>query len=681
MSDASRPALGWHPFDEDEVAIAAALAEVSVPALLCSLVHITGDPSWIRGPRRPRLSAPSERQGGMPDDELAAVRAEALPVVLAYRDGGYRTQDVSTAVVEEMMDFLAATPVRQGVRDLFHFDLQLDGVDPGAIIWGDDIDPAVKADSPVVVIGAGMAGIQAGIRLGQAGLPFTIVDKNDGPGGTWWENRYPGARVDVPSRQYCYAFEPNDHWSEFYCRHGELREYFASVFDTYGLAPHCRFDTEVTGAAWDEATARWRIAVRSSDGDADVLDARFVISAVGALNIPKLPDIDGMDTFAGPSFHSTRWPQDFDHRGTRFALLGAGASGFQIAPAIADEVEHLDIFQRTAQWVMPNPIYQQAVPEGERWAMRHLPSFARWVRFMSTYAGVGRGIDDYRIDPDHDDPTGQSVNAVNAQRRDGMRDWMHRQLADRPDLIEGSTPDYPALGKRILQDDGSWFACLKRPDVDLVRTAIDRIVPEGIVTTDGTLHHADVICYATGFEANQFVPFDVAGRNGVSLREQWGDAPTAYLGITVPNFPNLFVCYGPGTNLAHSAGLFFHAEYQTMHAMDAIHRVLAADADTIEVRQEVHDAYADRTPRRDLVAGVGPPGHPAQPLQESDRHGLHALAVGARPVLGDDPSGRSRRLRHRVATAPRAGCWQTRARTASARRRTCRQHALSTANW
>ncbi|NNE72978.1 MAG: NAD(P)/FAD-dependent oxidoreductase [Acidimicrobiales bacterium] len=600
MSDAGRPPGGWQPFDDDdEAAIAAALAEASVPALLCSLVHITGDPSWIRGSRRPRMASPASVHGGMPDDELAAARAEALPAVMGYRQGGYQVAELSIELVEEMMDFLAATPVSRSVRDLFHFDLQFDGVDPGAITWGDDIDAAVKADSPVVVIGAGMAGIQAGIRLGQAGLPFTIIEKNAGPGGTWWENRYPGARVDVPSRQYCYAFEPSDHWSEFYCQHGELRAYFSRVFDKYELAPHCRFETEVTGAEWDEAAGRWRVATRALTGETGVLDARFVISAVGSLNIPKMPDIEGIDTFAGPSFHSTRWPEGFDHRGTRFALLGAGASGFQIAPAIADEVEHLDIFQRTAQWIMPNPIYHQKVPPGETWAMRHLPYFGRWVRFMSTYPGVGRGVDDYRIDPEYVDPTGLSINPVNAQRRDGLLGWMRQQLADRADLIEKSTPDYPALGKRILQDDGSWFGCLKRPNVELVRTAIERIEPEGIVTADGTLHPADVICYATGFKHNDFLAFDMIGRDGVSLHEQWGDAPTAYLGITMPNFPNLFLCYGPGTNLAHSAGLFFHAEYQTMHAMDAIHQVLAADAKAIEVRQEVHDAYAD-----DLVENI-----------------------------------------------------------------------------
>jgi len=336
------------------------------------------------------------------------------------------------------------------------------------------------------------------------------------------------------------------------------------------------------------------VSTRAADGSEDVLEARFVISAAGSLNIPRMPDIEGIDDFAGTSFHSTRWPDDFDHRGKKLALLGAGASGFQIAPTVAPDVERLTVFQRTAQWVMANPIYHEPVPEGETWAMRHLPFFGRWLRFLMTQSGIGAGAAPFVIDPDHHDPTNQSVNPINAMSRDFLLEFMREHIGDRPDLIEKLTPDYPAMGKRLCQDNGSWFDCFKRPNVELVRTAIDRIVPEGIRTTDGTVHEADVICYATGFAHNQFLAFDVVGRGGRSLRSLWGEEPTAYLGITVPGFPNLFLSYGPGTNLAHSAGLFFHSEFQTMHAMDAIRRVLESDARSIEVRQDVHDRYVDR---------------------------------------------------------------------------------------
>ena len=592
---AGRNPHAGEPFDDDDQAIAAALEDVSVPALMCSLVHMTGDPSWIRGEIGPRVAVSTEFQGRMPDDELAEVRRRAVPAIAAYRDGGCEPHTLPRELLREMMEFLGRKPVGGTLEGMFMEDMQFDGADALAISWGPEVPEEAKAASPVVVIGCGESGILAGIRLAQAGLPFTIVDKNDGPGGTWWENSYPGARVDVGSHQYCYSFEPGDHWSEYYCQQPELQEYFSSIVTKYGLQPHCRFGTTVESVTWDEPTERWQVAVRGPDGDEEVLEARFVISAVGSLNLPRLPEIAGMDDFAGPSFHSARWPAGLDITGSRFALVGAGASGFQIAPTIAERVGHLTIFQRTAQWIIPNMMYHATVPPGDRWALRHLPFYARWFRFLMTFPGIAIGTEQYRIDPDHHDETGQSVNSTNAQRRDLLAAWMQSILADRPDLIEKTTPDYPAMGKRVLQDNGSWLRCLAKPQVDYVRTGIDRIVPEGVVTVDGVLHEADIICYATGFRHNEFLaPMEMTGRHGASLREQWADEPTAYLGITIPNFPNLFCMYGPGTNLAHGASLFYHSEYQAHYAMDAIHRVLASGASTIEVRQDAHDEYAEQ---------------------------------------------------------------------------------------
>jgi 4-hydroxyacetophenone monooxygenase len=212
-----------------------------------------------------------------------------------------------------------------------------------------------------------------------------------------------------------------------------------------------------------------------------------------------------------------------------------------------------------------------------------------------SFSGIAAGTDPYRIDPEHHDTSGRSVNAGNAQRADALLAWMRSIVSDRPDLLSKVVPDYPAIGKRTLQDDGTWLRCLRRPDTELVRTAIERIVPDGVVTVDGTHYPADVICYATGFRHNDFLTsMDVTGRAGTSLRQQWGDEPTAYLGITVPNFPNLFCVYGPGTNLAAGAGLFYHSEFQVHYAMEAIRETLASGARSCEIRAEAHDDYAAR---------------------------------------------------------------------------------------
>ena len=389
------------PFDDDDEAIAAALEDVSVPALLCSLVHMTGDPSWIRGDDQPRVAV-SHRVPG--SDARRRARRGAPPGTARDRRvsrRGLRARTRSrTSCSREMMEFLGCRPVGGSLEGMFMEDMQFDGADAGAISWGDEIPAEVKAASPVVVIGCGESGILAGIRLAQAGLPFTIIEKNDGPGGTWWENRYPGARVDVGSHQYCYSFEPATTGASTTASSRSSATTSSSIVDKYGLPPHCRFGTTVTSVDLGRVRRRGGGSrVRGPDGAEEVLEARFVISAVGSLNLPRLPDIPGMESFAGPSFHSARWPDGLDITGTRFALIGAGATGFQIAPTIADRVEQLTIFQRTAQWIIPNPMYHATVPPGDRWALRHLPFYARWFRFLMTFPGIAIGTEQYRHRP------------------------------------------------------------------------------------------------------------------------------------------------------------------------------------------------------------------------------------------------------------------------------------------
>ena len=245
-----------------------------------------------------------------------------------------------------------------------------------------------------------------------------------------------------------------------------------------------------------------------------------------------------------------------------------------------------------------------------------------------TFAGIAAGMEMYRIDPEHEDPTHQSINALNAKRAMGLVASMRSIVGDDPELLEKVVPDYPATGKRILQDDGTWLRTLQRPNVELVRTGIERVVPDGIVTTDGEHYPADVICYATGFRHNEFLAsMHVTGRHGISLHDQWGDEPTAYLGITMPNFPNLFCIYGPGTNLAFGASLFYHSEFQVHYALEAMRETLASGA--VVVRGACGGARRLCRPlsARDRPTGVVPSRHHAQPLQEQPGQGLHAVSA------------------------------------------------------
>lgn len=597
MSTTPRHVHAGEPFDDDDAAIAAALEEVGIPALLCSMVHMTGDPAWVRGPLRPTAMMLNEYQGFMDPDDMAEVRRLALPAIIAYRDGGCVLPAVQpdAALVKEMMDFLAVDPLPDDVVPMVLDEMALSDPDPHRMAWRESIPDDVRDDFPVVVIGCGQSGLLTGIRLAEAGVPFTIIEKNAGPGGTWWENRYPGARVDVGSHFYCYSFEPSHHWTEFFSQQPELQQYFVDVMNKHHIDEHCRFETEVVAAVYDESTETWQVEIRDVDGATSTLEARALISSVGSLNRPKLPDIEGMDSFAGPSFHSARWDHSVNITGKRVALVGAGASGFQIAPTIADQVSHLSVFQRTPQWMFPNPNYHEPVPEGHKWAIRHLPFFGRWFRFQQFWPGSGGDMSYSRIDPDYDDSNGRAISEMNDLTRQFFEGWIREQVGDDPELLEKVIPRYPATGKRTLQDNGSWLRCLKRDDVELFNEGIERIESGGIRTTDGVLHEVDVICYATGFHHNRFLwPMDIVGRDGLVLGDVWGEEPQAHLGITVPGFPNLFCVYGPGTHLAHGGSLIFQSECQVAYIMGCIELLLAEGHRTMEPLQEVHDEFNAR---------------------------------------------------------------------------------------
>ena len=589
------------PFDTPDEAIAEALLDVSIPTLLLSLVHMSGDPSLIRGRLRPAGLFLNEVQGYMSEEDKAEARALALEVIRDYRDRGCpEPEPLSAELVHEMMTWLVCEDVPEEYVPMLVEEMELDGRDARRVAPVGTADE--RAAFPVVVIGCGQSGLLAGIRLQEAGIPFTIVEKNAGVGGTWWENSYPGARVDVGNHFYCYSFEPSDHWTEYFARQPELQRYFQSVMDKHGIGPHVRWETEVLGASWDEGTATWAVRTRAADGSEDVLTARAVISAVGQLNRPHVPELPGADTFAGPSFHSARWDHGVDLAGKDVAMVGAGASGFQIAPTIAPEAGHLTVFQRTAQWMFPNPNYHATVGPGVRWALRHLPFYGRWYRFLIFWPGCDKGLEAARVDPDYPDPQ-RAVSEMNELTRQMFTDWIVGQVGDDPELIAKVVPDYPATGKRTLQDNGAWLGALTRDNVELVRTAIDHIEPDAVVTVDGTRYPADVLVYATGFRATEVLfPMSITGRGGRDLREWWGERPAAYLGITVPGFPNFFCMYGPGTNLAHGGSLIFHSECQMRYITQCLEALIAGHHRTMEPRQARYDDWHERSQRE--LAGL-----------------------------------------------------------------------------
>ncbi|OBF33551.1 4-hydroxyacetophenone monooxygenase [Mycobacterium sp. ACS1612] len=577
------------PFTTSDEQIAAALLDVSIPTLMLSLVHMSGDPGLIRGELKPAGLFLNEVQGYMSEEDKAAARKIALEVIADYRDRGCpEPEPIGPELLQEMMQWLVCEPVPPEYVPMLLEEMELDGRDSRAV-------PGTPADCPVVVIGCGESGLLAGIRLKEAGIPFTIVEKNAGVGGTWWQNTYPGARVDVGNHFYCYSFEPTDQWTHFFAEQPELQAYFQAVMDKHEIGRHVRWETEVTGAVWADDRATWTVWTRDRRGATTTLTARAVISAVGQLDRPNVPDIAGQQTFAGPAFHSSQWDHSVDLRGKRVAMIGAGASGFQIAPAIADTVGRLTVFQRTAQWMFPNPNYHEPVGPGVQWALRHLPFYGRWYRFLLFWPGCDKGLTAAYVDPDYPDQQ-KAVSEINELIRIMFTEWIRSQVGDDAELLAKVLPDYPATGKRTLQDNGSWLRTLTRDNVELVRTAIDHIESDAVVDADGTRHEADVIVYATGFQATKMLwPMTIRGRGGEVLAKRWGERPSAYLGITVPGFPNFFCMYGPGTNLASGGSLIFHSECQMRYITKCLELLIDGGHRWMEPTEERTAGWVEAT--------------------------------------------------------------------------------------
>jgi 4-hydroxyacetophenone monooxygenase len=330
---------------------------------------------------------------------------------------------------------------------------------------------------------------------------------------------------------------------------------------------------------------------RSTDGIETEVTAKAVISAVGVLNRPKLPEIPGRENFAGVALHTAQWDSGLDLQGKRVVMIGTGASGQQVGPTIAPDVAHLSILQRSPHWVVPNPNYSAKVSDGMKWVLAHIPFFARWYRFQLFWAFADGLHASLQVDPQWDDG-GRSINQVNARHRLFMERYLRSKLGENSLLIEKVTPSYPPYGKRILIDN-NWFETLQRPNVDLVTGNVARIVPEGVEMADGALIEADVIIYATGFQASKMLaPMTIKGKGGRDLHEFWGaDDAQAYLGTVVPEFPNLFTLMGPNTGLAHGGNVIFITECQVRLILTCLREVLEQGKTAVEVNRAAHDAY------------------------------------------------------------------------------------------
>jgi cation diffusion facilitator CzcD-associated flavoprotein CzcO len=427
----------------------------------------------------------------------------------------------------------------------------------------------------VAIVGAGAGGLGFAARLKQSGeTSFAILDRDEGVGGTWRANTYPGAASDVPSHLYSFSFAGNPGWTRRYPPQGEMLGYLERLTDDFGLRSHLRLRTEVANARFDAGEQRWHLEL----ADGEPIAADVLVAACGQLSVPRVPEFAGLDEFRGARWHSARWDHDFDPAGKRVGVIGSGASAIQILPELAGVADRLHVFQRTPPWIIPRKDRPYSAPE--RWAFARFPAlrrlYRRWIywRLESFFLAFGPS-----------DSFARSMTKMSYKH-------LEQQIPNAA-LRERVTPTYRIGCKRILVSD-DYYPALQEPGVEVVTESIERFVPEGIVTRDGRVHELDGVCFATGFDSQALVsPMRVEAPDGRTLDDIWAEGPEAHLGVTVAGMPNLFLMYGPNTNLGHNSILFM-VECQIGYVLDCLAEMRRRGARSMQVRPDAMARYNER---------------------------------------------------------------------------------------
>ena len=564
-----------------------ALAWANIPTLLLVLVQLTSDRNWLGDRYRIRKGKALDDNdtGGLPPEVQAEIRQAALDAILRSERGELSPSELTPSEVAYLTEVALADEVPAEYGPLLAEEI-------GEVSRDVKFPDAVKPGFSVLIIGAGIFGIGLGIKLKQAGVRFTIIERNPQVGGVWWENIYPGAGVDTPSHLYSFSFAPDGgRWSRYFAKRPEIQGYLTNLVHEHELLGHIKFEHEVVEADYDAKNASWSVVVKTTDGDESTLTTPVLVTAVGTLNRAQIPDVPGAETFEGPAMHTAEWSPEVDYVGKRVGVIGTGASAMQLVPSIAGTAKDVLIFQRSKQWAVPHPNYHRDVTPGIRYLMTRCPSYNRWYRARAFWHFSDRLHPSLQIDPDWDKPD-VSINAQNERHRIFLTDYIKQQLGDREDLYDDCIPDYPPYAKRPLLDNG-WFKAVCRDDVHLITDPVERITPHGVATDSGQEHEFDILVWATGFKALQFLsPMTIRGASGKALRDVWGyDDARAFLGMTVPDFPNLFILNGPNTNAGHGGSAFLVAEFQIRYVLQAIARLASGAVASFEVREDVYLDY------------------------------------------------------------------------------------------
>jgi cation diffusion facilitator CzcD-associated flavoprotein CzcO len=425
----------------------------------------------------------------------------------------------------------------------------------------------------IAIIGAGFGGLGTAIRLSQRGeRGFLVFERESDVGGTWWANTYPGCQCDIPSHLYSFSFAPNPDWTRTYPKQPELRDYLRRTAERFGVDERIRCDTKVTAATWDEAATRWTLETTDGTYTADI-----VVAAPGPLSEPSIPDLPGLEGFAGTVFHTATWNHDHDLTGRKVAFVGTGASAIQAVPEIQPIVDRMTVFQRTPPWVVPHR--DRPITRAERFLYKKVPAAQRLVR--STVYGLRELL--------------VPGLAYRPQLMNGVEKLARRHIAKQvpdPTLRAMVTPGYAIGCKRILPSN-KWYPALGAANVELLTDAIAEVRPDGVVSAGGAFREADTIIFGTGFHVTDIPLADIVrGADGRTLAEVWDRSPQAYRGATIAGFPNLFLLVGPNVGLGHNS-IVFMIEAQINYVLDALAQMRDRGAARVEVRPDAVKAYND----------------------------------------------------------------------------------------
>ena len=582
--------------DHEAEPLRAAVAVANIPSLIPLLVQLTGDQGWLEDPYRPTRGRglSDHDDGGLRPAAQAEIRAAAVGAIQAHLDGApLAIAEPSEALLVKMLSVSMGEKIPDEYGPMLRHVL-------GLVPEHEASAPARELTAPpagyrVLIIGAGASGLAMAVELDKAGVDYTILEKAGAIGGTWWQNRYPGCGVDTPSHLYCFSFYDEYDWPAYFSMRDTLHDYFETMATDLGIRPHIRLRTEVLGARYDEAAQAWDVDVRTPRGSIETLRADALVSAVGAFGLPVVPDLPGLDSFAGLRAHTARWPEGLELAGKRVAVIGNGASSMQLVPAIVDETEHVYVFTRSTQWAAPFEKFQQPVPEALRWLFTEVRLYRLWYRLRLFWNFNDKNHRALQRDPHWPHPE-RSLNQHNDYQRQYFTQYIFDELGDRKDALAPHVlPTYPPFGKRMLMDNG-WFRTVARDDVTLNPTGVAAIRPRSVVAGDGREYEVDVLVLATGFDVVRFLaPMKLIGRSGRTIREVWEDDDArAYLGTVVPDMPNFYCMYGPNLQAGHGGSLLMTLEVQARYIRETLQEMFRANIGSVECKPEVYAAYNDR---------------------------------------------------------------------------------------